>query len=193
MRKKLVMSMLIMVMAVAALGGGAVAAFTDIESSADSSFQAGTLDLKTDDADGVTQTIYATSMKPGDSIGPATIVLKNIGSISSSTLSIDVSYVNDDGAQPSKYPNTVTADAFADELIVDTMTYDGNNLLTGITDQDADGIDMKEVAAYTFPAQTGINSGQTKDFVITVTLKDITNNDFQADGIDIDLTFTLDQ
>jgi len=193
MRKKLVMSMLIAVMAAGSLAGGAVAAFADLEGSGENSFQAGTLDLKTDDVDGVTQSLYATSMKPGASIGPATIVLRNIGSLSAPTLNIDVSYVNNDGDQPSKYPGTVTADQFADELIVNTLTYDGTDLTTGISDQDADGIDMKEVAAYTFPGQSGLNPGTTKDFVVQVTLKAITNNDFQADGIDINLTFTLGQ
>lgn len=193
MRKKLVMSMMMIVTMAAFLAGSAVAAFVDVDSNTDNSFQAGTLDLKTDDVDGVTQTLYAINMKPGGSLGPATIILKNAGSINNTTLNIDLAYVNDDGSQPSKYPNTVTADDFADELIVDTLTYDSTDLLTLVTDADADGKDMKEVAATDFSGQTGINAGLTKNFVIQVTMKNITDNDFQADGIDIDLTFTLNQ
>ena len=133
-------------------------------------------------------------MKPGDSVGPETITLKNNGTIDGSTLDIDISYVENDGTEPTD-PNLQvdkTADEFADELIVNTLTYGGVDLLAGITDADGDGVDLKEVAAADLSGQAGITASATKDFAIEVTLKDV-GNDFQADGIDVTFTFTLNQ
>ena len=58
-------------------GIGTWAYFSDTESVTGNVLTAGTLDLKTDDVDGVTETLLATSMKPGDTVGPETITLKN--------------------------------------------------------------------------------------------------------------------
>lgn len=193
MKKKLVLSVMVILVVASVIAGGAFAAFLDVETSTNNTFTAGTLDLKTNDADGVTQTLYATNMKPGDTVGPQTITLKNSGSIDGATLDIDVSYVESDGTNPPEFPVNKTADEFADELIVDTLSYGGTNLLLLVTDTDGDGIDMKEVAVTDFSGQAGINAGLTKDFIIQVTLKDTIGNDFQADGIDVTITFTLNQ
>jgi len=193
MKKKLVLSVMVILVVASVIAGGAFAAFLDVETSTNNTFTAGTLDLKTNDADGVTQTLYATNMKPGDTVGPETITLKNSGSIDGATLDIDVSYVESDGTNPPEFPVNKTADEFADELIVDTLSYGGTNLLLLVTDTDGDGIDMKEVAVTDFSGQAGINAGLTKDFIIQVTLKDTIGNDFQADGIDVTITFTLNQ
>jgi len=193
MKKKLVLSVMVILVVASVIAGGAFAAFLDVETSTNNTFTAGTLDLKTNDADGVTQTLYATNMKPGDTVGPETITLKNSGSIDGATLDIDVSYVESDGTNPPEFPVNKTADEFADELIVDTLSYGGTNLLLLVTDTDGDGIDMKEVAVTDFSGQAGINAGLTKNFIIQVTLKDTIGNDFQADGIDVTITFTLNQ
>jgi len=193
MKKKLVLSVMVILVVASVIAGGAFAAFLDVETSTNNTFTTGTLDLKTNDADGVTQTLYATNMKPGDTVGPQTITLKNSGSIDGATLDIDVSYVESDGTNPPEFPVNKTADEFADELIVDTLSYGGTNLLLLVTDTDGDGIDMKEVAVTDFSGQAGINAGLTKDFIIQVTLKDTIGNDFQADGIDVTITFTLNQ
>ena len=193
MKKKLVLSVMVILVVASVIAGGAFAAFLDVETSTNNTFTTGTLDLKTNDADGVTQTLYATNMKPGDTVGPETITLKNSGSIDGATLDIDVSYVESDGTNPPEFPVNKTADEFADELIVDTLSYGGTNLLLLVTDTDGDGIDMKEVAVTDFSGQAGINAGLTKDFIIQVTLKDTIGNDFQADGIDVTITFTLNQ
>jgi len=191
--KKLVMSMLVMAMVVGAVGGSAVAAFVDVETSTDNSFTAGTLDLKTNDADGVTKTLYATSMKAGPehSIGPATIVLKNYGSIDAPTLDLQVSYVEDDGS-----PNPVnkTADETAAVIKVDTLDYGGSSLLPSVPDWNGNTYkDIEDLKHADLTGLPGIGGGsQTKDFVVKITLN-TTDNDFQGDGIDIDFTFTLSQ
>jgi len=192
---KLLTSLLTIGVVSVAMVGGTLAYFNDVEASSSNILQAGTLDLKTNDADGVTATLSATNMKPGDSQGPATITLKNAGSIDGSSLDIDISYEESDGTEPTDtgLANDISADEFADELLVDTLTYGGTNLLTGITDADSDGIDMKEVAAADLTGQAGIDASDTADFVVKVTLKSSAGNDLQGDGIDVTFTFTLNQ
>ena len=182
-------------MVIGMVGGGTYAYFSDVETSASNILTAGTLDLKTNDADGVTATLDATNMAPADIEGPATVTLKNAGSLDGASLDIDISYVESDGSEPTDagLANDLTADEFADELLVDTLTYGGTDLLTGITDADADGIDMKEVAAADLTGQAGINATLSKDFVVQVTLKSGAGNDVQGDGIDVTFTFTLNQ
>jgi len=69
------------ILAVGMIGVGTFAYFSDTETSAGNQLTAGTLDLKTDDADGVSETLYATNLAPGDTVGPSTIQLKNSGSV----------------------------------------------------------------------------------------------------------------
>lgn len=186
----------------AIVGGGTWAYFSDPETSTGNILSAGTLDLKTDDVDGVTATLLLQNMKEGDTTGAQTIVLKNAGSINAATLSIDAGYVESDtGAEPTDtdLDTNLTADQFAALLTVNTMTYNSIDLLTGngITDANTNGrIDMQDVAGATITNQAGINGGgATKDFVINVTLYDpgALSNDPQNDGIDITITFTLTQ
>src|SRR4030067_357866 len=60
----------------------------DTEDASGNQAAVGALDLKTNDIDGVSQTLYATSMLPGNTIGPSTIHLRNAGSKNSSTLDL---------------------------------------------------------------------------------------------------------
>ena len=67
-------------------GIGTWAYFSDVETSTGNVLAAGTLDLKTDDVNGVSQTLLATNMRPGYIVGPETIILKNSGSVQGSSL-----------------------------------------------------------------------------------------------------------
>jgi len=79
------------------VGGGTWAYFSDIETSADNVLTAGTLDLKTDDADGKDAVWTLANMEPGVSTtGEATIVLKNKGSIDGASLDVTFAIVWDD-------------------------------------------------------------------------------------------------
>src|SRR4030043_2257546 len=70
--------------------------FIDVEASSSNVLTAGTLDLKTDDQDGVSQTLIATNMRRGDIVGPEKITLKNSGSLTSSSIDISFPYIEDD-------------------------------------------------------------------------------------------------
>ena len=173
------------------VGGGTWAYFSDTEISTNNQLTAGTLDLKTDDADGVTQTLYATNMNPGDTVGPATIQLRNAGSVDGSTLDIAFSYVESDGS-----PNPVnkTADETAGMMEVTTLNYGGSSLLGSVSDANSNGYkDVYDLKNADLTGQSGLNASATKNFEIAVQLRSETGNDFQADGITMTMTFTLNQ
>jgi spore coat-associated protein N len=79
--KKLLVSLMSMVMVIAMVGGGAFAYFTDSETSTGNSFTAGTLDLKLNGADApVVKPIDWANKQPGDS-GTYTFNVQNAGSL----------------------------------------------------------------------------------------------------------------
>lgn len=172
-------------------GSGAWAYFSDIELSASNQLTAGILDLRTDDLDGVTQTLYATSLKPGNTIGPSTIQLRNAGDTDAVSLDIEFSYVESDGS-----PNVVnmSADATAAMMEITVLDYDGVSLLPAVSDANANGYrDVQDLAGADLTGQSGLAKGATKPFEIEVKLRDNLDNDFRADGITVVFNFTLNQ
>jgi len=189
--KKIIGLTIATVLMLSMVGIGVFAYFSDTEVSASNSLSAGTLDLKTNDADGVTQTLYGSNLQPGGAVGPSTIILKNAGSTPGATLGIVFAYVENDAS-----PNTVnmTADATAAAMEVTILTYDGTNLLTSVSDSNANGYkDVQDLKNASLSSLSGINAGATKDFTIAVKMKSSTSSDFQSDGITVNMTFTLNQ
>jgi spore coat-associated protein N len=165
--------------------------YSDIETSSGNTFASGTLELKTNNTDGVTQTLYVTSLKPNNSVGPSTITLKNNGTTVGSTLDIALSYVESDGS-----PNTVnmSADTTAAVIEITTLTYNGAGVLASISDSNSNGYkDIQDFKNASLTGLAGLTVGQTRDFVITIKMRDGINDNFQGDGVDITLTFTLRQ
>ncbi len=172
-------------------GIGTWAYFQDTETSTGNVFAAGTLDLKTDDVDGVTQTLLATNMAPGDTVGPTTIILKNTGSVTGETLDLAFSYTESDG---SSNPSNESVDATAAMVEVTMLNYGGPSILGTITDVNANTyIDIYDLKNDDLSGQSGIAASSTKDFEIAVVLRTETGNSFQADGITITMSFTLNQ
>jgi hypothetical protein len=172
-------------------GVGTWAMFSDDEASTADQMASGTLDLKTDDADGVSQTLYNTAIVPGNSLGPATIVLKNTGSLTGSSLDISFSYVNSDGV-----PNIVemTANETAAIYEVTTLTYDSTDLLISVNDSNVNGYkDIQDVASANLSGQSGLDVGTTKDFTIEISTDNGTSTDYANDGITVTMNFTLNQ
>ena len=179
------------ILAVGMVGVGALAYFTDTETSAGNQLTAGTLDLKTDDADGVSETLYATNLAPGDTVGPSTIQLKNSGNVDGSTLDIEFSYVETDGS-----PNLVdkSASDTAAMMEVTTLDYGGSDLLGSVSDSNGNGYeDIEDLKNEDLSGQSGIDASATENFEIAVQLRSETSDDFQADGITLTMTFTLNQ
>jgi hypothetical protein len=188
--KSIIVLSLLTVLAVA-FTGSTLAFFNDNEVSIANQMTFGTLDLKTDDADGVSQTLYDTAISPGNSVGPSTIVLKNADSITGSSLDIFFSYVNSDG---SPNPVEMTADETAAILEVTTLSYDGDNLLTNVSDNNFNGYkDIQDVAEADLSGQSGLIASATKDFTIEIATDSETSTDFANDGITITINFKLKQ
>jgi hypothetical protein len=177
----------------------------DTETSTGNSFITGTLDLRTNGANGVSVTLSNTSLKPNNSVTGTTITLSNSGSVNGSTLNISFSYVTSDGAQNGT--SDMSADQVASVLQVTTLTYDTANFISGVgtpsgalvdTPLNSNGyIDLQDLTHATNVAKltgcSGLTAGGSKAFNITVFLRNGINNDYQGDGITVTMTFTLNQ
>jgi len=190
---KKILGLTIAFMLLISMGGiGTWAYFQDTETSPGNVLAAGTLDLKTDDVDGVTQTLSASNLKPGDSI-LGNITLENIGSVAGASLDLAFTYVENDDIIPN-LPN-MTADATAAQMWLTTLDYGGFSLLGNFGDSgNTNGYrDIQDLKNANLAGQTGIDASGTQDFSITVQLRAGTSSDFQSDGINITMTFTLNQ
>jgi len=170
---------------------GTWAYFQDTQASTGNVFAAGTLDLKTDNVDGVTQTLYASNLKPGNNVS-GSITLKNNGSVAGSSLDLAFSYVESDNPINNLVPKTPNETAAQMELTV--LNYGGSSLLTSVSDTNANSyLDVEDLKNADLTDQVGINPSANKDFSITVQLRSDTVGDFQSDGINITITFALNQ
>ena len=188
---KIVGLSLALMMVIGMIGVETFAYFTDTETSSGNQQLTGTLDLSTNNTDGVSQTLYTTNMSPGATLGPSTITLKNTGTTDGATLDIGFSYVKSDGI-----PNSVnkTANEVAALIEVITLNYGGTSLLSSISDNNTNGYkDVYDLKNSSLTGLSGIAVLATNNFDISVRLRSETGNDFQADGITITMTFTLKQ
>ncbi|MBN2239246.1 MAG: hypothetical protein JW712_05695 [Dehalococcoidales bacterium] len=170
---------------------GTWAYFSDTETSTGNILAAGTLDLKTNDADGVSQTLSATNMRPGETIGPEYIFLKNSGSVDGSSIDIVFSYVENDSS-----PNPVNKSANQTAAVIELieLKYGGVSILGNVTDTNINGYrDIQDLVSTNLNGQGGIEASATKQFEIKIRPRSTTNKEFQADGITITMNFTLNQ
>jgi predicted ribosomally synthesized peptide with SipW-like signal peptide len=194
--KKIFGLSLVLILVIGIIGVATFAYFTDNDTSSGNSFVSGILNLTINDADGVTRTLYATDMSPGATVGPSNITLKNVGTVNGANLDIVFSYAESDGS-----PNTVnkTADQTAAVIQILTLEYDGHNLLDTsfnphVTDINGNGyIDIEDLKNADLTGLSGLDTGVSKNFDISVQLRNTTGSDFQADGINMTMTFTLEQ
>ena len=172
-------------------GIGTWAYFSDVETSSENVITAGTLDLKTDDMDGVSQTLLATNMKPGDTVGPEIITLKNSGSIHGSSLDLSFSY-----AQNDSLPNPVdmSADATAAIVEVTILNYAGSSIMGLASDNNSNGyLDLQDLKNANLAGLAGISPSATHNFEIAIMTRGSVSKDFQADGISLTMSFLLNQ
>lgn len=181
--------------------GGAWAYFADTESANDNQVTAGTLDLNTNDANGVTQNLISSNLKPGRTVVATTINLKNVGTRSASSLDISLSYNTDDSADVSPNTTPMSTDQLAAVLEITNLKYDSRTILTSLSDNVVDGgngngyIDVQDMKneASRIAGRSGLNPGQIKPFDITVQMRTGSSNNFVGDGINITMTFVLNQ
>ncbi len=166
--------------------------FADSEYTSNNLLAAGTLDLKTNDADGTTMVLNAPQLKPNNSAGPATIVLRNAGQIDASVLDISFSYLESDGPQNNTLNLSATAVASVTEVTI--LTYGSLDLLSRVPDINSNTYkDIQDLCQANLNGQSGLAMNESKDLIVTIKLRDGIENDFQGDGIDIIITFYLRQ
>jgi spore coat-associated protein N len=199
---------------IALVSGGTWAFFNDTETSSNNVFSAGSLDLKLSDSnqtdlDGVTASFGGSNLKPGDSVGPSTVTLKNVGSVTASHTDI-------------KFQNTVTDNSGYDAadlgpniadmstvLTVSALSYGGVNLLAqtvpGTFDNayieaadnsgNNDGAltlnELNNVVVQNLAAPAADNG--TTVFSITVAIAGTVGNGIQGDVVNVTVTFGLYQ
>ncbi|MFC2040329.1 TasA family protein, partial [Chloroflexota bacterium] len=164
---KRILGLTIVVLLLMGMAGiGTWAYISDVETSTGNVLAAGTMDLKTNDVDGVSQTLLATNMKPGDTIGPEIITLKNAGSVAGSSLDLGFTYVENDG---SSNPVDKSADDTAARIELITLNYGGSSLLASVTDSNINGYrDIQELKNTDFSGQDGIAASSSKEFEIAI-------------------------
>jgi predicted ribosomally synthesized peptide with SipW-like signal peptide len=93
--KKILVSLMVIVVVLALIGGGIYAVFSDVETSAGNTFTTGTLNLQVGSADPCTERITISGLKPTDTGNAASWLTTNIGSING-TLDITLSAITND-------------------------------------------------------------------------------------------------
>lgn len=178
----------------AAAGAGTMAAFSDIETSANNAVQAGTLDLTLDsDSQPVTFFEGATPIVPGDD-GQDSVTLGNAGSIDGDVeVGLDGVSNSENGRSQEEIDNgddTPDEGELQDFLEV-RATIDANELV-GWTDL----ADLPTGGSYS----TGVtlSQGETTDFVVEWRFPKPSSNNpelnvAQSDSVELDISFTLVQ
>ena len=90
--RRILLSLMIIALVGALIGGGIYAYFSDTEASTGNTFTAGTLDLQVGSADPCTETISIGNLKPTESGNAGTWLTQNTGSING-TLDIELSAI----------------------------------------------------------------------------------------------------
>ena len=190
-RRRLLGGLLTVGGASAAAGAGTMAYFRDSETSGGNTVTAGTIDLV---LGGSGSFAFNTALAPSQSTS-GTLTLLNSGSVGGS-VDVDVSYSENDA---SGNDQNVSADDLASNLTVETLTYGGNDQ----TDQVAAAgpqPTLQELATNDLTAgETTGNDlvdlpdpGAGTPFTLGLRLENV-GNQFQSDGINITLTFHLNQ
>jgi spore coat-associated protein N len=198
---------------VALISGVTLAFFSDTETSTINQFSAGTLNLKLSDndqtdVDGVTASFGGSNLQPGDTVGPSTVTLKNIGNLNADH--VDLKFQNAVTDNPGYDAADLGANIvdMSTVLTVSAMSYGGTDLLSKtdnifdnsyisaadtagngngiITLNEMNGVIIRDLAA------PGANNG-TAIFSITVTVPASTGNGIQGDLVNVTLTFGLYQ
>jgi spore coat-associated protein N len=197
MNRKILTSGFSILASLALAGGATYATFTNLGTSSNNVFAAGTLDLKlANDAvtfsDDVTATWGGTNMAPNGSTVNGTLTLKNSGTVDASFVDLDFANVL---TQSGSLPGSVTTNPMDKYLEVTTLDYNGTDLLVStVGDTNSNGyVDLEDLAGATITNLPGITAGSTKTLSMSVKLNTNAPNDVQGDSVTTSLDVTLKQ
>lgn len=217
MKKKILFSLMTIALVGALVGGGIFAYFSDIETSEDNTFTAGTLDVVLSDwtasVDNAGPGSHATAtggvsfsisdVAPGDT-STTSINLTNGGSIDALSVYMEVD-VTDDEPDADTEPEGV-AEGGVDTYDISkwieiiSITYDGVDVSSLYSDANSNGwLDLddlntageKELTAVT--GVTSLDAGETDTLSVDMLLRTDTDNKYQGDRSTITVTFTTTQ
>lgn len=188
--KKILVSLMMIALAGTMVGGGVFAAFSDVESSANNQFVAGTLDLEVDDENPWSSTkINVSDMKPGDS-GVATMKLENTGSIDG-TITVDITTLVDSaGITPEPEPTPDNGELSANMDIV--IWIDTNS--DGVKDAGETELYSGKLNAEAGPYSIGALAGSGTSYVsISYSIDNSVGNVIQGDSCTFTVLYNLNQ
>jgi predicted ribosomally synthesized peptide with SipW-like signal peptide len=199
--------------------GGVFAYFTDVETSSDNSFKAGTLDLEIKDngtwdpdpwGNGVDMTWVMDNMVPGGSSVTNHVFLRNVGSIAGNHVEISFSNAIDEATNPvesDSNPASLPQD-LAKWIEIDSMSYAIYNLkvnIKSLTGWDINGngwLDLDDVVrSPVIIAEHGPlddlvppdSVGGEASFSMSLYFRPEATNDIQGDILITTVSFTLNQ
>ena len=210
--KKILISLMTIAMMAALIGGGVFAYFNDVETSADNSFTAGTLDLTVDGANPWASTkITAANMKPGSS-GAVDCTLVNAGNLAG-TLTVDIKSlvdsqgtctepecVNEGGTYSGGVCTGNTPVNLSAKMDIVVWVDDGagsgtanNGIKDGTEQQLFSGTLFAADAAATWSVTGGLGAGTTTYIGISYSIATTVTNEIQGDSSTFTIEFVLGQ
>lgn len=215
MKKKILLSVMMLALVGMLLGAGIYAYFSDVESSTGNSFAAGTLNLKVGDNDPTTVQISVTNLKPGDSGNAASWLVKNIGSISGSLTIAMGAITNYENVltEPEQAAGDASGGATQGELgsflkVAIWLDVDESNdwnsgdialksdgtTLTNDGDDDLPCDYLEEYGSDNYASVIAMTGGDEFQFMVDYDFPDHANDDqAQSDSAQFDIVFTLTQ
>jgi len=180
--------------AAAAAGAGTFAFFNDSESSNNNTITAGTLDL-TGTTDGE---ISVSNLAPSESVSPPPVSATYDSSSSIDPAEGDVSFsLAEPSSEPTEPSNSTnqSASAFAGQLNVNTAELRRNGSQeTDLTTSPQSVSTVADLGGVSVDAGFGsLSPGDNIDFNLEATFASGAGNQYQADGVQIDVTFTAEQ
>ncbi len=155
MQLKILALMMTLALMAGGVSYGTFAFFSDGETSTQNIFTGATLDLQTDDAQGISGSITDTSMTPGDSTS-GSVVLKNAGGLLSGTV-LDILVETDNSPAPDTWAEKQAlngADQTGEEYFGRAVAIDGNTMVVGAY-RDSIGTNNWDGSAYVFTTSDG--------------------------------------
>jgi predicted ribosomally synthesized peptide with SipW-like signal peptide len=177
--------------------GGTVAYFSDVETSSQNTFAAGTLDLGLDNASNlssvgsITQTWSTTNWAPGETQS-GTLYVHNAGSVAAAHAKVAFNYGDVTGAGPASTVHNPGSSNLGAMIQASTVTWGTGADLVHVADIEGQYLsNIKAHGAYTLPS--GVNPTAEKPLNIVWTFDTSADNNCQNRTVDVTATVTLTQ
>lgn len=200
MSKKILFTVMTVVLALGLIGAGAFAYFSDTETSTSNTFEAGTCNIELSAGSSADAFLTADKMKPGDSTS-GTIIIENTGTVDIKYLPMGCEFTSGEGTELAAYLNVDYMEAFWHESAWSAGAWDwgtGNYASSGARSKllnfcnnryNCDPCDDCWMEASTFPNVMNPGDKVKIDFTITFPENYNPQNDAQGDSVTIKFTF----